>query len=487
MLLVTLMTWPAFAQQDAPKATAQDVVVIPLQDVIDRALLHVLRRGFKEAEEAGVKAVVIDMKTPGGGLKETEEIIQLIRSCRSKGGIPVYTFVNPSAISAGAITAMSCDGIFMSPGATIGDAMPIMMTNEGPKEVTGGLREKIFSPTRALVRALAQENGYSEEMAVAMVDPDVELVIGDEVLCKKGQLLTLTAEEACRVYAPMETPLLARGIVNNIEELLELIDLGGTNVVRVEVTKSERIAQFLTSPFITSIVMMCILLGLYAEMQSPGIGMGAGIAGVALAIFLFGHSVAGLAGKWDMVLIVVGLALLAAEVFVLPGFGICGVLGLGTLFAGLVMTMMPHWPTGIDPLPNVELQGLSDYFSEAIRQLALVLVLTVIGGIFLSKVLPKSRFYKKLVLEAEQLPSQGYVGLDVVAQMALVGKHGTTQSPLRPSGIALIDGKRVDVVSEGEFIDRDTAIEVTHTEGARIVVAPLPDPPADEESTPEKA
>ena len=194
-----------------------------------------------------------------------------------------------------------------------------------------------------------------------------------------------------------------------------------------------------------------------------------------------------MAGKWDMVLIVVGLALLAAEVFVLPGFGICGVLGLGTLFAGLVMTMMPHWPTGIDPLPNVELQGLSDYFSEAIRQLALVLVLTVIGGIFLSKVLPKSRFYKKLVLEAEQLPSQGYVGLDVVAQMALVGKHGTTQSPLRPSGIALIDGKRVDVVSEGEFIDRDTAIEVTHTEGARIVVAPLPDPPADEESTPEKA
>lgn len=481
-LICTLVLWslvtPLWAE-DTPVATADDVMVIPLQDAIDKALLYVLRRAFREAQEAKVKAVIIDMQTPGGGLKETEEIITLIRACRNKG-IPVYTFVNPSAISAGAITAMACEAIYMTPGATIGDAMPIIMTQEGPQEVTGGLREKIFSPTLAMVRALAQENGYSEEMAQSMVDPDYEFVIGDQVLCEEGKLLTLTAEEAAKIYPPMETPLLCQAVVKDISEVLEQIGLADNSVVRVEASKSEKIAKFLTSPIVTSIVMLCIIIGIYAEVQSPGIGFGAGIAVIGLIVFLFGHSVAGLTGKVDIILILVGIALLAAEVFVLPGFGICGLLGLLAVMAGLVMAMVPSIPQG-NPLDGVEPSAVSEYIGEGVKRLAVALLLSIGCGLLLSRIFPHTGLYRRLALQNEALASEGYVGVDIEGQRAMIGKQGITQSPLRPAGIALIDGRRIDVVSAGSFVDGGVPVVVTETNGPRVVVEPVAaDEPAEE-------
>ncbi|MFT5126847.1 MAG: membrane-bound serine protease (ClpP class) [Rhodothermales bacterium] len=451
----------------------KSVVIVPLRDVIDDTILYVLRRGFDKVLEEKSDAMIIDMNTPGGSLNTTEEIIQRIREIR-KGGTKVYTFVNSDAISAGAITALACDGIFMGPASRIGDAMPILMGPGGPTAVPDDLKEKVMSPTRALVRALAQENDYLEELALSMVDPDVEFKVGDTVICAEGELLTLTADEAVAIHAPMETPLLAQAVVGDVDELLAAVGLGGATISRIEASGSENLARWITT--IAPLLMALAVLGIYIEVQTPGVGVFGFVGVTALVILLFGHNVAGLTGQVDLVLIVLGMVLLLIEMLVLPGFGVAGLLGIIALGTGMVMAMIPHMPSGLPDLPGLAAPDIGPYIQTALLKLSIGMVLTVIGGYFISKWLPNTSFYGRLVLETTQ---EGYVSTDVDFNQSLVGKIGVTTCILRPSGIAEIDGRRIDVVSNGDFIQTGQRVVVSETEGARIVVSPAPEPATD--------
>jgi membrane-bound serine protease (ClpP class) len=452
------------------------VVVVPLRDVIDDTLLYVLRRGFDKVLDEKAEAMIIDMHTPGGSLATTEEIIARIREIRN-AGTKVYTFVNTDAISAGAITSLACDAIFMSPSSRIGDAMPILMGPNGPTAVPEDLKEKVMSPTRALVRALAQENDFLVELAMAMVDPSVEFKIGDTVICAEGELLTLTAEEAVTIHAPMETPLLARAIVTDVEELVAQVGLAGASIAKIEPSGAENLARWITT--IAPLLMALAVLGIYIEVQTPGVGIFGFVGVTALVILLFGHNVAGLTGQVDLVLIVLGIVLLLVEMFVLPGFGVAGLLGIIALGAGMVMAMIPHMPTGVPDLPGIAPPSIGPYIQTALLKLAIGMILSLIGGYFISKWLPHTSFYGRLVLESTQ---EGYVSTDVEQKQSLVGKIGTTVSPLRPAGIAEIDGRRVDVVSNGDFIQANQRVLVTETEGTRIVVVLAPEPEPEPES-----
>ena len=459
---------PATLQPKLP-GIGKSVVVVPLRDVIDDTLLYVLRRGFDKVLAEKSDAMIIDMNTPGGALSTTEEIIQRIREIR-KSGTKVYTFVNSDAISAGAITALSCDAIFMAPASRIGDAMPILMGPSGPMAVPEDLKEKVMSPTRALVRALAQENDYLAELALSMVDPDVEFKVGDTVICAEGELLTLTANEAVAIHAPMETPLLAQAVVEDVDALLAAVGLAGATVSRIEASGSENMARWITT--IAPLLMALAVLGIYIEVQTPGVGI-FGFAGVtALVILLFGHNVAGLTGQTDLVLIALGMVLLLIEMLVLPGFGVAGLLGILALGAGMVMAMIPHMPSGVPDLPGLAAPDMGPYIQAALFKLAVGMVLTVIGGYFISKWLPNTSFYGRLVLETTQ---EGYVGADVEYNQSLIGKTGITKCTLRPAGIAEIEGRRIDVVSNGDFIQSGQRVLVTETEGSRIVVVLAPE------------
>ncbi|MBT3378247.1 MAG: nodulation protein NfeD [Lentisphaerae bacterium] len=457
--------------EPASDATGK-VFVLPIQGPIDKSMLFIFRRAFRLAKKTQPEAIIIDLDTPGGRLKETQEIIDWIRSV----DVPVYAFVNPNAISAGAIISLASDAIFMSPGSSIGSAMPIMLsrTGGGVEQLPDDVKEKMLSVVRAMVRGLAQENGYSEDLAEAMVDPDKEYKIGERVLCAEGELLNLTAMEAIEVIPPQEAPILSRALVKDMSALLAHVDLADAEIVRFEEQQAEKLARWIT--MIAPILLALGALGIYIEFKTPGFGL-PGIAGLTLlAIFFFGHFVAGLAGKEDMALVIVGLILLGVEIFVIPGFGVVGLLGLVCIVGGLVLGMVPHMPQG-NPLPGVDPKQIT-YVAES---LVIALAQTVGAGLILvllawvlDRYLPKMSIYRGLILETSLTSEKGYTSSGDSGFDRFLSQVGVAATPLRPAGIVMVGDERVDVVSSGDLIPRNTRVKIIKVEGSRIVVEPAP-------------
>ena len=462
---------------DAPTSAAspgQTVFVLPIEGAIDKGLLFVFRRAFSEVARLKPAAVIIELDTPGGALRETEEIISWMRSADTR----IYAFVRPRALSAGAIISLGTDGIFMAPGSRIGSAMPIMMNplGGGVQEMPEGLNEKILSDTRSLVRGLAQENGYDEEVAMAMVDRSREFSIGERIVCSEDELLNLTAKEAIEIVPPRTEPLLAKAIVDDLDVLLEHVGLGGATVVRFEEEESEKLARWIT--LIGPLLLALGAMGIYMEIKTPGFGV-PGILGIALlSIYFFGHYVAGLAGVEDIVLVLIGLVLIALEVFVIPGFGVAGVLGLLCFGAGLFMGLIPHIPKAPVGLPEMEslkpVKILAVYLRVALRDLAVSGGIGAVGLYLLAKILPKTPLYRALVLDTALTRDEGYVSGGGVGHESCVGRCGVAMTSLRPAGTGVFGDERLDVMSSGDLIPKGTAIVVTEVRGTSIVVEKQP-------------
>jgi len=461
---------------DKPTATGSGVgkrvFVLPIHGPIDKAMLFVFRRAFREAKQASPDAIVIDLDTPGGGLIQTREIVSWIRSQRARS--PVYAFVNPDAISAGAMISLSATAIYMSPTGLIGDAMPIMVGPGGVKDMDKDLKEKIRSYPRGWVRSLAQENGYSEDLAESMVDPKKEFKIGETVICPVGELLTLTANEAIRVIAPNTKPLLATAIVKDLAELLAEVGLAGAEVVRFEEQSADRVARWIT--LIGPLLFAIGMIGIYTEIRTPGFGVPGIIGAVCLGIYFFGHNVAGLAGWEEVTLIMVGLVLIALEVFVIPGFGIAGIGGIACLVAGAFMTVVPNLPP-VTPLKGIDGPAMAPYLDDAMISLAASVVLIAFLAWLMGKILPKTPMYSALVLDAGLSNDKGYVASDVGYYEAFLNREGVARTMLRPAGSAEFGDQRLDVVSDGDLVPKGSRVRVNHVEGSRVVVERIEDEP----------
>ena len=475
-LLFLLLFFPSiflgFHSSAADESTLKrgKVLIIPIREQIDKTLLYFLRRVFQSAEnDSSIKAIVVDMDTPGGSLRETEEIISWLRKLRSQD-IEIFTYVNIHAQSAGAIISMATDEIYMATGSRIGSATPILMDlSGGVQEMSDDVKEKILSDTRALVRGLAQENGYPPDLAMAFVDQNIEYKVGDRIVCAEGKVLNLTAKEAVEIIPPLETPLLAKRIVEDIPSLIELKNLSHLEVVNIEPHGAEQFARWIT--LFAPILMAVAFIGIYLEVKTPGFGIPGIIGGIALVLFLFGHYIAGLAGKEDALLILLGITLLLVEVFILPGFGIAGVLGIFALLCGMILAMIPHLPK-LPDLPESPMQtpSLEPFLNQALLNFFLTIIISGVAIYLLAKILPKTPLYSKLVLQSEATIKDGYVGIDLSANSKLLGLAGVTLTPLHPSGIAMIGGQRIDVVSTGDYIDSEEKVEVVQVDGPRIVV-----------------
>jgi len=329
------------------------------------------------------------------------------------------------------------------------------------QEMPDSVQEKISSAFASMFRAAAQQGGHDPEVAEAMVRAEKELKIGDEVVSKAGELLTLTNEEAARVYPGRDRPLLSRGTVRDLEELLKAAGLSGAVVRSLEVTAAERLARFIAA--LAPLLLIAGALGLYIEFRTPGFGL-PGVAGLlCLAAFFWGHHIAGLAGWEELVLFLVGAVLLAIEVFVTPGFGVLGLTGLALMTAGLLLSMVHRPPAA--PWWEISWGALA----PAVRNLALSVVGTGIGGALLGRVLPHTPLARKLALSAQTSQAAGYTAAP--ERRELVGRTGVALSALRPSGIARIEGQRLDVIAEGEFIEAGHPVRVVRVEGSRIFVA----------------
>jgi membrane-bound serine protease (ClpP class) len=445
---------PLHAESAAPAKDAP-VYVIPIRGQIEGALLYVIRRGLAEAEQQNAAAIVLIMDTPGGTLGAASDIVRSIQASKR----PVYTFVEKDAFSAGAIIALSTKAIYMAPGSVIGDALPIMMSPLGSvQEMPESVEEKAVSAVAALVRSAAQEAGHDPELAEKMVRREIEYKIGDEVISPAGRLLTLTAAEAAKPGKD-GNPLLSAGTAADVPAVLELLSLAGRPLVEMQITSTEKIARMIAAA--APILMMLGFLGIYIEVKTPGFGLPGILGAACLALFFWGHHIAGLAGMEDLILFIVGSALILVEIFLIPGFGFTGFFGLALVFVSLVGAMVRIVPGGLW-LPAW------DDLQTPILNTGMALVGTGAAALLLGRFLPQSRLFGRITLGAANAAAAGYTAAPDTT--AWVGKTGTTLTQLHPAGAARIEGERLDVVTSGEFIDAGVTVKITEAHGNRIVV-----------------
>lgn len=432
------------------------VYIIPIEGMIEPALTYVIRRGVIEAEKAGADALVLEMDTPGGAVKATEEIISILNRVE----LPTYTLVKHNAISAGAIIALSTDTIYMQPGSKIGDAMPVMASPTGGMQpLPDAEREKITSYVDTIIRATAEQNGHNVEIASAMVRREQEVIIDDVVISKEGQLLTMTNLEAERRFGEDQVPLLSTGTVKDREAFLDEIGFPNAVVKKLEVTELERLARFIAAmaPFF----MMGGMLGLYLEFKTPGFGIFGILGIVCLVIFFFGHKIAGLSGNEDVVLLVVGIVLLGIEIFALPGFGFLGLTGLALIMIAMLNAMIEKLPSDpiIPPFERVQLP---------FQNFGLSLLLTFGAAAVLARFLPRTSMFHKLVLQQATATDAGYSAS--ASRDDLIGLTGKSLSDLHPSGPVRLNGRKVDVITHGEFIPQNEKVKVVEVHGSRVIV-----------------
>ncbi len=436
---------------------AKSVYVIPVDGAIEPALLYVFQRGIDGATKSESDAIILSMNTPGGRLDVTDEIIDLIGSSK----IPVYTFVEKNAFSAGAMIALSTKSIYMAPGSAIGDAMPIRIGPTGEiSESSDDIQEKMVAATAAMARRAAELGGHNPKLAEAMVRRELGYSIDGKEICPPGQLLTLTNVEAAQLVGNPPAPLLSAGTVSDIDEVLEKIGFGGAEVIELNVTSFEKIARLISS--IAPILLMVGLGGVFIEIKSPGFGLPGIIGGLALGLFFFGHHIAGLAGFEDAILFGIGLILIIVEVFVLPGFGIAGIAGIIVLLIAIINAMIFTLPSS----PWFPIPTDLDSLLPAFKTLSIALIGTAVIVFCFARFLPKSKI--PLILgEVEEFKNSNE------DRNALIGRVGFASTNLRPSGVGIFDDDRFDVITSGEFIESQTKIRIVSVSGNRIVVSSI--------------
>lgn len=470
------------AQAAAPStAPSAGVVVVPIHGPIDTPNLALLHRAAKEIKDKKPALVIFEIDTPGGRVDHMLAMGEVMSSL----GVPTAAFIRPTtsgeafgaAWSAGAYLAMCCKKLYMYPGTVIGAAMVI---NSGPEGATA-VEEKFVSAVREKFRARAEQNGYPPNLAVAMVDKDLEIfeividgkkryltmgeieklrdegkdfIIPSTPFDSKTKLLTLTDRQV--VDAGMGK------IVNGREEIWKDHGLAGVVEEHVLASWSEKLVGFITSDVIAMILLVVGVVGLWIEFKTPGFGVPGVVGTAALLLYFFGHSLAGLAQATDIVLFVVGVALVLVEILLLPTGGILAIVGVVCAGAGLILSLQGFTLPDTTSAPW-EVDVLFSSVGRTLSSLAIASVLFMIALRFL----PRVPVANRLVLQAE-------IGGTAPAPSTapdLAGRHGHATTPLRPGGKISVDGQILDVVAEGEFVASGEPVEILRVEGMRVVVA----------------
>ena len=433
VLVAGLVGWPSGAHaQDAPL-----VFRVPVTGTVDMGLAPFIERAIREAEGAGVSVVVLDIDTPGGRVDSAERIADAI----SDSGVPVYAFVNRRAFSAGALIALATQGIYMRPGSVVGAVTPV--DGAGTKAP-----EKIVSAMRSEMRALAEARGLDPAIAEAMVDESLAV----PGVVDAGRLLTLTTDEAVRIGYATET--------EDFATLLAELKVAGAEVTDFGVNWAERFVRFFSNPVVAPFLLSLGFLGIIVEVKTATFGL-AGLAGaLSLSLFFGSHLILGLAGWEDLLLVGAGALFVAAEVLLIPGFGLFGVLGIAGIAGGIYMSLLGSLPTAAD-------------FSQAASVLSATLVILLVSGWALLRHLPKSSrlFQSGIFLGARTDRAIGYESSE--RRTDLVGAEGVAATDLRPSWVGIFDDERVDIVSQSEWIQEGTPVLVVSAEGYRRVVRPI--------------
>ncbi len=401
------------------------VAVIEIRGTIDPGTKSYVNFAFQEAERMNAAAVIIEFDTPGGYINSAEAIRRLMDEYDK----PIYAFIRPNAISAGAYLALAADSIYMVPGSTIGAAEPRYLG-------LGEVDEKALSFWEKEMAGMAERRGRDPQIASAMVRRDLSV----EGLVEKGVLLTLTAGEALEVGY-------SEGTVADKEELLLAIGLPGAQWSPVDSRINDTLVSWTTNPVVGTILLMIGIGGLILEVITAGFGAAGILSMAAFALYFGGNIAAGMAEYWVLILFVFGVGLMLVEAF-MPGFGVFGIAGL------------------ISTLASIVLAAIS--VQTGMVMLLISIVLAGVFSIFAFRFFAGRGVLRRIILSDEESADLGYVAPP--DQKNLIGMEGVAVTALRPSGAAMVEGRRIDVVSEGGFIPSGEALIVDRVEGVRVVV-----------------
>lgn len=434
-LLFGLISFSLSAQEKPGK-----VFTFKIDADIDPAMNRRVKLALEEAKKNEAELIFIEMDTYGGVVTDADEIrTQILES-----EIPVYVFINKDAASAGALISIACDSIYMAPGSSIGAATVVNGTDGAAAP------DKYQSYMRSMMRSTAEATGRNPKIAEAMVDEKIVI----EGITEAGSVITFSVSEAIK-YGFCE------GEFGSIEAILEAQNMQNAEVLAYEEDTVDKIISFFLSPAISGVLILIIIGGIYFELQTPGVGFPILAALIATLLYFIPYYLNGLAENWEILIFVIGVILLAVELFVIPGFGIFGVLGIVGIVGGLVLGMVPNQDFNFDFVPASQLFGaLLTVILAALASVGLVFWLT-----------PKVNHwgaFRHITLATTQERSEGYTS--TIYSETLLGKSGTVHSRLRPSGKVELDGEIYDASSRGEFIDQGEKIIVISTEGTSLKV-----------------
>jgi len=437
------------------KISTGSVVVLPVKGTVSEAQFFFLRRALKNAESVAASAVVLDMDTPGGDLKATEKIVQMF----SKSPIPAYTYVNANAGSAGALIALGTKKVFMAPVSAIGAAAPVAGSGQ---EIPETMNAKIVSYYSGYFRSVAQKNGYHPELVDGFMNLDKEVKIGSEVINPKGALLTLSAQEAVRDIGGKL--LLASAIEPDVAALVTTCGLSPERIVRFEPSGFENIAQWIT--MLAPLFLLGGIMGAYLEFKAPGFGVAGILSAVCFLLFFGGHYIAGLTGLEMAALFVMGVLCILIEVIFFPGVFFLALGGALMVLAALFFSM-------VDLYPAQPINFSFDRLQVPMWNLIITFVASAVGVALLARFLPSIPIFRSLFLSSSSAagPSIAPVVTELgAAAKVSAGETGVALSILRPSGRGEISGGVFDVMTNGEFLESGTKIQVLAVNGQNIIV-----------------
>lgn len=444
--------------QDVKPQREKLVYKFNIKENIAPAIWRQTKQAFAEADSLNADLVLIHMNTYGGTVVDADSIRTRILNSK----IPVVVFVDNNAASAGALISIACDRIYMRTGASIGAATVVNQTGEK-------MPDKYQSYMRATMRATAEAHGKDTIISAQDTtykwkrDPLIAEAMVDERVyipnvIDSGKILTFTPAEAVKNGY-------CEGICENVNEVLKLNEMENARIVEYKPTALEKFIGFMVNPIVSGILIMMILGGIYFEMQSPGIGFALLVAIVGAVLYFSPLYLEGLAANWEILVFVVGLILIALEIFVVPGFGVTGISGITLAFSGLVLSLIKNVNFTFEHVNMGDLLiAVGTVFIGAISGITLAVYLS-------QKMLTTERGqFAHLSLRESLKKEDGYLGVDPEI-LHLKGKRGIAITTLRPSGKISIEGQNYDALAESGMIDKGTRIVVIRVETAQLYVA----------------
>lgn len=424
----------------AQDTTKVQVLHMKVQANIDPRTNRYTELALDKASELDVDYVVLELDTYGGALNDADEIRTRILNFDR----PIYAFINKDAASAGALISIACDSIYMAKGSSIGAAT--VVTQDGQ-----AAPDKYQSYMRSIMRSTAEAKGRNPKIAEGMVDEDIDL----DSIATEGKVVTFSVSEALK-YGFCEAE------VDNIDDIMSRSGVSDYELTEFKLGLTEKIIALFLNPFVSGVLILIIIGGIYFELQTPGVGFPILASIIATILYFTPYYLNGLAENWEIIVFVVGILLIAAEVFVIPGFGVAGILGLICTLGALILVMLNN-----DAL-DFSFVKFDDIFIAVATTLAGLMgsiIIMFLGGVRLTN----TKFFNKIALQDIQDQSEGYTS-SFYKSKSMIGKKGTTYTVLRPSGRIEIDGEMYDAYTRGNYIDAHTEVEVISDEGTSLKV-----------------